>query len=589
MKYIFRNLPRMSIIHFNFQFLGYFSNYFITFLCLLVLMPQESFALTSVDNSELVEQGRRIYQEGIIGSGKSLEGSQAGNIRIKSAQAACINCHRHSGMGSVEGDILVPPITGSYLFNPDKIQVTTMDPRSGKKFNQTHPAYTEKSLAKAIKSGMNNLGRKMQGLMPTYSLDKKDMAALSAYLQQLSTTWSPGIDAETIYLATVITPDVKPDRRKAFLDTLRLSVIQKNGSTLTASSANKRGRHHMASASEMVLGTERKWDLQVWELQGSSDTWAEQLNQKLKSHPVFALLSGVSDSTWEPIHNFCESNHVPCWFPSVALPVSTESFYSLYFTRGVLLEADVLANQLEINKPKRVVQIRRTDTVSTEAAKRLGNYLVKAGIQMEERVVEEGVAISPQSLGEFTKEDVVMFWLTGNDLVSLDKAVPPTVKTMYFSSELARGQIIPETWRPLAHLVYPYELPEKRQSNLTNFHAWHAMKKLPIVDEQLQSEAFFAVEFMTETLAEMLDNLYRDYLVERAESMLSRSEAIKSEQQVRERQMRGKTGAITQQQGTSIYPRLGLGVNQRFASKGAYIVRFAEDAKLVAESAWILP
>jgi hypothetical protein len=115
------------------------------------------------------------------------------------------------------------------------------------------------------------------------------------------------------------------------------------------------------------------------------------------------------------------------------------------------------------------------------------------------------------------------------------------------------------------------------------------MKKLPIVDEYLQAEAFFAVEFLTETLAEMLDNLYQDYLVERAESMLSRSESMKSEQQVRERQMRGKTGAAILQQSTSIYPRLGLGVNQRFASKGAYIVHYDKDGKLAAESDWIVP
>lgn len=489
---------------------------------------------------------------------------------------------RH-GVGSVEGDILIAPITGNYLFSPDKVQVTNMDPRSGKKFNQTHPAYTEESLATAISTGMNNSGRKMLALMPHYHFDKQDMAALSAYLKQLSSVWSPGVDAETIHLATVITREMETDRRKAFLDTLQRSVNQKNGSTLT--SLSKRGRHHMTSAAEMVLGTERKWDLQIWELQGTPDTWGTQLEEKLKSQPVFALLSGVSNTTWEPVHSFCESNRIPCWFPSVALPVTNDSFYSLYFSRGVNLEADVLANRLMgTGKPKRVVQIRRNDPVSTETAKRLGDSLAKAGIAMEDRVVNEGAAISPQSLGELTAEDVVVFWLRGNDWAELDKSSPPTVKSLYFSGELAGGQTIPETWRNSASLIYPYELPEKRQSNLTNFHAWHKMKKLPIVDEHLQAEAFFAVEFLTETLSEMLDNLYRDYLVERAESMLSRSESIKSEQQVRERQMRGKAGALIQQQSTSIYPRLGLGVGQHFASKGAYLVRYDKDGKLVAES-----
>jgi hypothetical protein len=557
-------------------------------LCLLIALP---FAILAEETAKpadtaLIDQGRRIYQEGIIGSGKELEGSRSGSVQVKGKAAACVNCHRHSGMGSVEGDTLIEPITGNYLFKPDEAQVSNMDPRSGKEFNQIHPPYDAGSLATAIATGNNNAGRKMLALMPNYALDKNDMEALTAYLQQLSTTWSAGADAETIHLATIITPDVEPERRKALLDILQMSVTQKNGGTATAS--NKTGRRHMASAAEMVLGTERKWDLQVWELQGTPDTWTAQLNEKLKAQPVFAILSGVSNSTWQPVHDFCESNHIPCWFPSVPTPVTTQSFYNLYFSRGVLLEADVLSKTLSKSKAKRVVQIHRNDFAAIEAAKRLTESLSKAGIATEDRIIKDGETISAQSLGKLTANDVVMFWLRTNDLAELEKVAPPSMKASYFSAELA-DETIPKTWRSNAHLVYPYQLPDKRQSNLTNFHAWLAIKKLPIIDEHLQANAFFAVEFLTETLSEMLDNLYRDYLVERAESMLSRSESMKSEQQVRERQMRGKTGEAIQQKSSSIYPHLGLGVNQRFASKGAYIVHYDKHGKLAAESDWIVP
>jgi len=42
---------------------------------------------------------------------------------------------------------------------------------------------------------------------------------------------------------------------------------------------------------------------------------------------------------------------------------------------------------------------------------------------------------------------------------------------------------------------------------------------------------------------------------------------------------------------TGYYPRLALAPGQRFASKGGYIVRFAEDSgtKLAAASDWLVP
>jgi hypothetical protein len=141
------------------------------------------------------------------------------------------------------------------------------------------------------------------------------------------------------------------------------------------------------------------------------------------------------------------------------------------------------------------------------------------------------------------------------------------------------------------------------------------MRKLPLVDEVMQSEAFFALNFLTDTVSEMLNNMYRDYLMERAETMLSKREGSKAEQEARDRLFLGRAGdmerkygertapagtrvkiqphagSAVKSEGTTIYPRLSLGPGQRFASKGGYIVRFANpgEVKLVAESDWIIP
>ena len=135
----------------------------------------------------------------------------------------------------------------------------------------------------------------------------------------------------------------------------------------------------------------------------------------------------------------------------------------------------------------------------------------------------------------------------------------------------------------------------------------------------LQSELFFSLNLMTDTLQDMLDNLYRDYLIERTEDMLGRREAGKVEQENRDRLTLGRQGraavlaeavngsavgeatsplaaqqrafGLGESGGTTVYPHLSLGPAQRFASRGAYIVRFAAGNidTLKAQSDWIVP
>jgi hypothetical protein len=63
--------------------------------------------------------------------------------------------------------------------------------------------------------------------------------------------------------------------------------------------------------------------------------------------------------------------------------------------------------------------------------------------------------------------------------------------------------------------------------------------------------------FLTDLTSQMVDNFYRDYLIERAEDMLSVGSNV------------------------SIYPHLGLSAGQRFASKGAYIAKLDSAGRLI--------
>ena len=584
----------------------------------------------AADTADLAA-ARRMYEEGVLPSGGPLVGRRPDGTVATGQAAACVNCHRSSGMGSVEGDIQVTPITGRFLFpQVGEKPLATMDPRVGKRMNLRREPHTDSSFAAALREGRGSDGQILGPLMPRYALGDTEMAALTQYVRQLSVEPSPGVEGRTLRFATVITPGVEPMRRQVLLDMLRTAFSQKNGSTVTGNSS----RRHMVTAAELVLGTENKWTLDVWELTGSPDTWADQLNNYYKLAPPFALLSGLTNSTWEPMEKFCETRQVPCWFPSVPVAPSgagnpAPRKYSFYFSRGVGLEADVLASHLGSQplagkRSARVVQLYRAGDAGATAAEA---FATKFKPQSKSTAVDAvdvsqwpaDVASSKLqlALSKLKAEDSLVLWLRPSDLKAFEAVLAGTPARKFLSGSLisATSAFVPERLRSEVQLVYPYELPQVRAGNVAYMHIWLKLRRIPLIDEAMQSEVYFALNLLTDTLAEMLDNLYRDYMVERAESMIGQRETRKAEDEVRDQRLlrpRVKrtpmdagltvppingTGYAEHvnglREGTTIYPRLTLGPGQRFASKGAYIAHFDPQdlatGRLIADTAWITP
>jgi hypothetical protein len=342
---------------------------------------------------------------------------------------------------------------------------------------------------------------------------------------------------------------------------------------------------------------------------------------------VFALVSGLGAGRWEPVHDFCERQKVACWFPSIdaAPAIASKDFYSLYFSKGVELEADVLARHLSTAKPTRLVQLHRGDAVGRAGAAHLQAVLASdmKALPVVTRSVEGTDAASlSKALADLRATDAVMMWWPQADVAALNTLALPK-GTVYLSARMAGAERAPLAgeWRTAARMVYPYQVPEKRAAGLFYFNSWLKIAKIELREDALQSEVYFATSYLAETLTEMLDNVHVDYMIERAENMLSLREGLKAEDEAREltiarynkggaggaqaamaklampeairspRPMPGQTAQVMmKREGTTVYPRLSLAQGQRFASKGAYIVRFAADGKsIVAESDWIVP
>lgn len=521
-------------------------------------------AKTPVADTNQIEIGRRIYMEGILPSGKPLLGKRLNSVQVEGATAACESCHRRSGMGGLEGNIVSPPISGRFLFaKKEDRAIALMDTRAPKNITKAHNPYDLKSFSKTLAEGINVGGQTLNPLMPRYNLNNQEINALIAYLKQLSVDLSPGVGKDSLHFATIITPDVDVKKRETLVSMMRTAFTQRN-----ATQENYSGRMRMPL--DLIPRTQRDWRLTVWELQGDASTWEKQLADFYQKDPVFAVISGVSESTWEPVQSFCQQQKLPCLLPSIPFSPAKTDYFTLYYSRGVALEMDVLAKHLlaqEKNAPHRLIQIYRDDKLFKNTAQAFSESMNGLGIQIETRTLPPETAGLADVFKDISPEDALVLWLNPEDLAKVSNALPKLPAPTYLSGVLAQEHydLIPKSWINDLQVIYPYELGAKRQKVEHTLNAWLKTWKLPLVNAVFQSEVFFNLLFVTDLTSQMLDNLYRDYMIERAEDMLSLGTNV------------------------SAYPHLSLARGQRIASKGAYIARIDQDGKLKADSDWIVP
>jgi hypothetical protein len=513
--------------------------------------------------------GEAIYRFGALPSGQPLRGERESGVQVDGADAACVNCHRRSGLGSVEGRSYIPPITGQFLFHPRAERPEDLDLPYLEGARVNRDPYTNETLARAIREGIGVDGKPLAYLMPRYPLDDASMTSLTAYLRGLTARGVPGVSNTELQFATIITPDADPVKRQGMLAVLNDYFAEKNASVRAVNPQLRRYRKAMYRAT-------RHWQLHVWELTGPAGTWEAQLRRHQAAEPVFAVISGLGGRDWAPVHRFCEAASLPCLFPNVELPVVAENdFHSLYFSKGVLLEAGLIARELEPHagapRPHRLMQIYREGDVGAAAAHALDATTKSLGLEPVHRVLKRGateraeLAAALEGLGP---SDALVLWLRPRDLAALGAHAPPSAQ-VWMSGRMGglENAPIPAAWRAVTRMAYPFDLPERRRVRVDYPLGWFTIRHVPIVDLQVQADTYLACGLLSETLNEIFGIFVRDYLIERIEGMLEHRVI------------------------TGYYPRLTLAPGQRFASKGGYLVRFKEPqgTKIIAASDWIVP
>lgn len=284
--------------------------------------------------------GESIYEGALPGFIGRVRDARDASVQLPVQQAACVSCHRPSGLGSFEGNLAVPPIAGSLLFAP--FDAATTHRYAWTSTLRVRPAYTEASLAQLLRTGRTPDGLTISAVMPRYELRSDEVAALAAHLNTLTGSLAPGVTETSVTFATITTPDVPGSEVAELLATLNRFVTHRNANT-----RGETARRGSALRNEQSMyRRHRNWQLRHWALSGAPDTWGAQLQAFYAREPVFAVLSGVGDQSWQPVHEFCAAQRVPCLLPTVALPPQDQNFYSVYLSRGLIGQAQAAARHL---------------------------------------------------------------------------------------------------------------------------------------------------------------------------------------------------------------------------------------------------
>ena len=418
------------------------------------------------------------------------------------------------------------------------------------------PPYDEETLERALKEGLDAAGRPLDPLMPRYDLSPEDFAALTAYLRGLSEAPSPGVTNTEIRLATVITPDADPAEARGMLDVLRTFLANRNVRT-----------RHLGTWDQYNRNL-RTWVLDTWSLKGPPETWAGQLEEADAKRPVFALLSGVGGGEWGPVHDFCERRQVPCILPNLdQTPASAGSgYYTLYFTRGVALEAETIAAAIA-GEPDgtRVVQFRPPEGPGRAGADALRKTLsARGGFEVVDAVV--GAPDRPDSRTVTPPRQIAVLWLPPESLTSAFSGRPREEKWshVFVSSTLLRGE--PPVSPPLpgvaTDLVNPFAPPSELAARWPRVETWLKVRGVPAGERRIQDQTLMACLVAGEALMHVNDEFHRDYFLELVDHV-------------------GSNYLIS-----AFHSRLSFGPGQRVLSRGCYLVPLGRDA---GPPRWVLP
>ena len=535
-----------------------------------------------------VELGKRIYEQGIGHAGTPITALGQGDIELSGGDFACTRCHRRSGFGASEGGYYIPPITATYLFEARRVQRSDryralfIDPQSARqsayvRSPRIRPAYNMETLHTALATGVDPGDNRFQDLMPRYQLDQRDMANLYAYLQTLSAEISPGVDDTHIHYAVVIGPDVDHQHSQAVLATMDAFVTWMNERIGGDQRMNQFFPYDGADVREWL----RKLKLHEWRLSGDAFHLARATGSETGKQPAFALINGMVAGSWSPIAQFCNANGIPCILPITDFPaiVDAEGQYTVYYDRGLYLEAELMLDYLSTPPPD-----KRHNVLVWHAASDRGRIpadyfreLLREHDQIKLQKLQQYPAggdlpaFVNANLERIRAADTLVIWPDANaDALLQVLAQHDLGEVRLLLPQAAAGAaqtLLATDLADQVYFTYPRALASGYYPETYRIQGWMNSRGLEVIDQRLHFKAHYGMMIVFDAMRHIFNNFHRDYFLELIEHEVEGSK------------------------NPGLYPRLSLGPDQRYLSKGGYIVKPADQQPdyIAAVTDWIIP
>jgi hypothetical protein len=542
---------------------------------LIALLLSATSAFASDIKTDSILAGKNIYMYGKLSSGEDVVATTVGDVQLTGEQAACVNCHRHSGLGSNEGSTIAPAITGEILFSEEKIKAHRYQPLTQRAPSALdRPAYTENSLKNTLMSGVDINGKPLDRLMPRYTFTENDYKYLHAYLNSLSIN-NAGVTDTTLHIATIIDGRASPGKIKTLLSTLEIFISDLNSGT-------RRETERSAQApiqKEWLYQGYRQYKLHVWKLTGEPDSWQKQLNSYYDEAPVFAVVSGISKDSWKSIDDFCNAREVPCILPNTKTPgYSANNFYTLYYNAGPFNDASVIAryfqnSDLDNNETDSILQLYDASSYS-EVARNTLHEEITSRKKRNITSVSLDTINNKHGIDQYikNKNTTVILWSERLDdsLIEDLSNNKNKIKSVLIPYYLATSY---KTRKKLENIgveiltSYPYVKPSSEPRATIRSSIWGKSRKIDMTEKAVFTNTFTAIKVLMNAIKHARSHYNRAYIIELLEHKLDKSVL------------------------TGMYPKLTIGPSQRYASRGGYIMKVPGDASspLQPVSQWLLP